>query len=120
MTPHLELRIQPGKEPAVFLSGKLTLGPHLRTVAPKVKSIFASAQPKILFLDAGALTEVDSAGLGELVSIYTTASSHNCRLCILRPSAKLVHLLEMTRLEGILRCFDNAEAARRWVSAETP
>ncbi|MBY0503960.1 MAG: STAS domain-containing protein [Bryobacteraceae bacterium] len=64
-------------------------------------------------MDVAAVGDVDSAGLGELVVLYTTAGQHNSRLCLVGASARFVHLLETTRLSGILPVFADEDAARR-------
>jgi anti-anti-sigma regulatory factor len=54
---------------------------------------------------------IDSAGLGELVIIYTAAGQQRCRICPVNPSAQIVRLLDTTRLRAMLPDFRDAELA---------
>ena len=60
-----------------------------------------------------AAHEIDSAGRGELVLLYTTASQYHCRLCLVRPTPRIARMLETTKLDGILPHFDDPLAA--WI-----
>ena len=116
MTPALEIRIETEPELVwIQLCGKLTLGPQLRRFGRQAQAIFEDHRPRGLLLDFKLLGEIDSAGLGELVILYTTASSKECRVCVLHPSARILRLFETTKLSGILRCFDDDAEARHWV-----
>jgi anti-anti-sigma factor len=59
---------------------------------------------------------IDSAGLGELVIVYTAAGQQNCQICLVNPSAQIVRLLDTTRLRAMLPDFQDAERARAWLA----
>ncbi len=113
----LEIRIDKSDARAtkVFLSGGLTLGPQLRQFNRQMEGLFSGGAPRAIFLDFANVRMIDSAGLGELVILYTSAGQHNCRVCLLQAPSSVVRLLEVTRLDGILRNFTDAESAGEWL-----
>jgi anti-sigma B factor antagonist len=110
----MEFTIEPSSDPIlVHLTGRLTLGPQLGPFGRQVAAAIASRRPTAVLLDVGKVEEVDSSGLGELVVLYTTAGQHQCRLCLIGPSPRVLRLLETTKLSGLLPHFDSrAEALR--------
>lgn len=100
----------------VRLSGRLTLGPQLLDFGRRVTDLLGSVKSGVL-LDVRAVDDIDSAGLGELVILYTTAGQYDCLLCLVGASPRFVQLLETTRLSGILPHFADEEAARSWIGA---
>lgn len=100
------------------MSGRLTLGPQLLEFGKQIANLLNTPQAGSgLLLDMREITDIDSAGLGELVILYTTAGHHHRRLCLAGLSARLIHLLETTRLSGILPHFADNKAAQAWIDA---
>ncbi len=100
----------------IRLSGRMTLGPQLIDFSRQLAEVLASHRSRGVVLDVSAVTELDSAGLGELVVLYTRAGKNGCRLCLLSPTPRIVRLLEMTKLSGILPYFQNAASVAVWLS----
>jgi len=99
----LEFTVLPWSNPvSIRLRGRLTLEPRLVEFGRHVGELLASEKPAGVLLDVSGLVEIDSAGLGELVILYTTAGQHGSRLCLVDPTARTVRLLEATRLSEIL------------------
>lgn len=103
---------------SIRLDGPLTLGPRLLDFGRQVTNLLATRQPRGLIFDVAAVNEIDSAGLGELVTLYTTAGQRGCRFCLLHPTGRTKRLLETTRLTGILPHFDDEPGARAWIAGE--
>jgi anti-anti-sigma factor len=101
-----------GEALSIRLSGGMTLGPQLLDFGRRVGEQLASRRPHAVFLDMSAVDEVDSAGLGELVILFTTAGQHSCRLCLVCPSPRVIRLLETTKLSGILPHFESLTSAK--------
>lgn len=101
----------------IRLTGRLTLGPQLLDFGRKAAETIGRRPAKGVILDVAGIEEIDSAGLGELVILYTTASQHGCRLCLVQPTPKILQLLETTKLSGILPCYPDHTAAIAWLSA---
>ena len=114
----LHFTIDENNDPlSIQLGGRLTLGPQLLQFGRRVAEILARRSACGVLLDMGGVEEIDSAGLGELVILYTTASDYGCRLCLVGTTPRLAQLLETTKLSGILPCFDDLPAARSWVKS---
>jgi anti-sigma B factor antagonist len=71
----------------------------------KVRSLLQQGQKKLL-LDLGNVSYVDSAGLGQLVQIKVTCSSHAGSLKLLNVTRRLNDLLVLTKLVTVFDCFD--------------
>ena len=113
----LEFVIDSAAKPVVVrISGRLTLGPHLRRFGDQVTAYVASNRPAAILLDVEAVSEVDSAGLGELMIVYTTAGEYGSRVGLLRPSQRFLNLLQITSLIGLLPNFETAREANEWLA----
>jgi len=93
------------------LTGELILGPSLGQLRTTAATLLNSEQPVALILNTAKLRRVDSAGLGELVSIYSSASRQQCPFFIVGANPHLRSLLRTTRLDGIFRCYQEEAQA---------
>ena len=57
----------------------------------------------VLVVDLGALTYMDSAGLGALVSAYTSAKNAGCEFQLANLTPRVTHLLQLTNLAKVLQ-----------------
>ena len=101
--------------PVAKLTGGLTLGPQLTRFSKAVLELLHSRCLSGLILDVGGIREIDSAGLGELVILYTASSEGGSHLCLVGPNQRVLRLLEMTRLEGLLPHFADEPSALDWL-----
>lgn len=92
------------------LSGKITLGENTGILRDEIRSLLAQGQKNIL-LNKGAVTYVDSAGLGELVGAYTTAANQNASVSLLNLQGKMQDLLQITKLHTIFPIFEDEQSA---------
>lgn len=99
-----------------YLRGRMTLGPHLVEFSKSAMAAVASRGATAIILEMSAVEALDSAGLGELVILYTAAGQHNCKVCLVNPTAQIVRVLETTRLSGIIPSFQNQTTAATWAS----
>jgi anti-sigma B factor antagonist len=112
----LQYTIEPTANPlVVHLAGHVTLGPQLGPFGRQVAAAIAERKSTAVLLDLAEVEEIDSAGLGELVVLYTNAGQHQCRLCLIGPTARVRRLLETTRLSGLLPQFDDEAAALHYL-----
>jgi len=81
----------------VDFSGKITLGEASAMVRNMIKELSAAGQKKIL-LNLGDVDYIDSAGIGELVSAFTTVRNGGGELKLLNLTKRVVDLLQITRL----------------------
>lgn len=91
------------------LSGRLTLGEGTGLLRAAVQKQLADGPGMVL--DLSALHYIDSAGLGELVGSYASASSRGKQLKLLRPHERLHSLLQITKLYTTFEVFQDEAAA---------
>ena len=87
------------------LSGKITLGEASGKLRSAVQESLAAGSKKIL-LNLADVNYIDSAGLGELVSAFTTVKNAGGELKLLSLTKKVHDLLVITKL---LTVFDVKE-----------
>jgi anti-sigma B factor antagonist len=98
----------------LHLAGALTLGPSLVALREATRQLLANGSKLDgLILRVADVSSVDSAGLGELTIVYTFANRQKCEIRLIGVSESLRKMLEMTRLDELLRTADNLEAAKR-------
>jgi anti-sigma B factor antagonist len=81
----------------VDCSGRITLGEGSVILKDVVRKLLSEGQTKIL-LNLGAVNYIDSSGIGELVSAFTTVRKQGGELKLLNLSKKVHHLLLITKL----------------------
>ena len=96
----------------VDLKGKLTLGSGDVQLRQIVRDLLDRGERSIL-LNMEKVGYMDSAGVGELVASFTTASSQDATLKLLNLTKKTRELLQFTQLISVFESFaDEAEAVR--------
>lgn len=89
------------------LGGRITLGDTSSgKLRETVREILGSGTKKIL-VNLGNVSYIDSSGLGELVSTYTTASNQGASVKLLNVQKKVQDLLQITKLYTVFDSFDN-------------
>ena len=91
-------------------SGKIVLGEGTMTVRNTVRDLLAANEKKIV-LNLGDVNYVDSSGIGEMVSTYTTVANAGGQLKLLNPTKKIEQLLVITKLLTVFQVFDDEQAA---------
>ena len=84
-------------------SGKITLGEGTMAVRNTVREILKSGGKKII-LNLGDVNYIDSSGIGELVSCYTTVTNQGGQL-------KLLNLTSKIRELTVFQTFNDEKAA---------
>jgi anti-sigma B factor antagonist len=91
-------------------SGKITLGEGTMAVRNTVRDILKSNGKKII-LNLADVNYIDSSGIGELVSTYTTVTSNGGQLKLLSLTKKIQELLAITKLLTVFQVFDDEQSA---------
>jgi anti-sigma B factor antagonist len=91
-------------------SGKITLGEGTMTVRNTVRDILKENGKKII-LNLADVNYIDSSGIGELVSTYTTVTNSGGQLKLLSLTKKIQELLAITKLLTVFQVFENEQAA---------
>ena len=81
----------------VDMSGRITLGEGSVVLRDTIRDLIGKGQKKIL-LNLGDVTYIDSSGIGELVSAFTTVRNQGGELKLLNLTKKVHDLLQITKL----------------------
>src|SRR3982074_3155845 len=92
------------------LSGRITLGEGSVTIRDAVRDVLAKGSNKIL-LNLGDVSYIDSSGIGELVSAFTTVRNQGGDLKLLKLTKKVHDLLQITKLYTVFDVKDDEAAA---------
>jgi anti-anti-sigma factor len=68
-------------------------------------------KPDCLIMDLSQVPYMDSAGLGVIMNYYVSAENHNLRFFLVAPTERVTALIEMTKVDTVLKVFDTLEAA---------
>ena len=94
----------------VDCNGRITFGEGSVILRDTVKDLLAKGNKKIL-LNLGEVNYIDSSGIGELVSAYTTARNQGGELKLLNLTKKVHDLLQITKLYTVFDVKDDETAA---------
>jgi anti-sigma B factor antagonist len=92
------------------LSGRITLGEGSITLRDSVRDVLAKGSKKIL-LNLAQITYIDSSGIGELVSAFTSVKNAGGELKLLNLTQKVHDLLQITKLYTVFDIWDNEASA---------
>ena len=94
----------------VDLSGRITLGEGSVVLRDSIKDLLSKGQKKIL-LNLGDVSYIDSSGIGELVSAFTSVRNQGGELKLLNLTKKVHDLLQITKLYTVFDVKDDEAAA---------
>ncbi len=92
------------------IHGKITIGEGSAEVRKMVRELLQAGKTDIL-LNLGDVSYVDSSGIGELVSSFTTVSNQGGQLKLLSLTKKLKELLAITKLLTVFDSYEKEEDA---------
>jgi anti-sigma B factor antagonist len=92
------------------LNGRITLGEGSVTLRDMVRDLLSKGQKQIL-LNLGNVTYIDSSGIGELVSAFTTVKNQGGELKLLNLTRKVHDLLQITKLYTVFDVKDDEASA---------
>ena len=90
----------------VDLSGRITLGEGSTMLRDIVRDLITKGNKRIL-LNLGDVTYIDSSGIGELVSAFTTVRNGGGELKLLNLTKKVHDLLQITKLYTVFDVKDD-------------
>jgi anti-sigma B factor antagonist len=103
---------QNGDVTILDLSGRITIGSGEEALRNATQEILNNGAKKVVIHMAG-VTMIDSSGIGELVSAYTTATNRGAKLKLANLPAKVSDILTITQLITVFDVFDTeAEAVQ--------
>ena len=92
------------------LSGRLTLGEGTVVVRDALQKLLAAGDRKFL-MNLADVDYVDSAGLSELVTAFTTVRAQGGQVKLLNLTRRIRDLLQITKLLTVFDAFDNETEA---------
>jgi anti-sigma B factor antagonist len=90
--------------------GKITIGVGDVALREAVSEAL-EAGAKNLLLDLGGVSTIDSSGIGELVSAYTTVTNRGGKLKLYNLPSKVTDILQITQLIQVFEIFDDEGSA---------
>jgi anti-sigma B factor antagonist len=103
---------QNGDVTILDLSGRITIGSGEEALRNATQEILNNGAKKVV-INMGGVTMIDSSGIGELVSAYTTATNRGAKLKLANLPAKVSDILTITQLITVFDVFDSeAEAVQ--------
>jgi anti-sigma B factor antagonist len=94
----------------VDMSGRLTIGEPVLLLRETLR-VQVNNGVRLIILNLGDVSYIDSSGLGELVSAYTTVRNKQGDVKLLNLTAKAKDLLQMTKLLTVFDVYDDETKA---------
>ena len=99
-----------GDVTVVDVSGRITLGEGSSALRDVLRDLSAQGNKKIL-LNLSEVSYIDSSGIGELVSGFTSVSNGGGTLKLLGLTKRVKDLLQITKLYTVFDIWDNEASA---------
>lgn len=94
----------------VDMIGRLTIGEPVLLLRETVR-VLVNDGSRDFVLNLGDVSYIDSSGLGELVSLFTTVRNKQGDVKLLNLTAKAKDLLQMTKLLTVFDTYDDESKA---------
>lgn len=101
-----------GDVSVVDVVGRITLGEGASALRENIRGLVGKGNKKIL-LNLGDVSYIDSSGIGELVSGFTTVTNQGGVLKLLGLTKRVKDLLQITKLYTVFEVFDDEATAVR-------
>ncbi len=90
--------------------GRITLGEGASSFRDTIRDLVAKGEKKIV-LNLGDVSYIDSSGIGELVSAFTTVTNQGGQLKLLNLTKRIQDLLQITKLYTVFEVYDDETKA---------
>ncbi len=101
---------QAGDVTVIDMEGKITIGEGSVAVRSAIRRLLEEGKKKIL-LNLAGVSYVDSSGIGELVSSFTTINREGGQLKLLNLTQKIQDLLAITKLLTVFDVYEDEATA---------
>ncbi len=101
---------QVGDVTVIDAAGRITLGEGSSTFRDTIKDLVTKGDKKVL-LNLSEVSYIDSSGIGELVSGFTTVSNAGGKLKLVGLTKRVQDLLQITKLYTVFEVFDEEAPA---------
>jgi anti-sigma B factor antagonist len=103
---------QVGDVTVVDAEGRITLGEGASAFRDLIKDLVGQGNKKVL-VNLGEVSYIDSSGIGELVSGYTTTSNSGGNMKLLNLNKRVKDLLQITKLYTVFEVHEDEAAGVR-------
>jgi len=103
---------QVGDVTVIDAAGRITLGEGASSFRDTVRDLAAKGGKKLL-VNLSDVSYIDSSGIGEMVSGFTTVTNHGGQLKLLGLSKRVKDVLQITKLYTVFEVFDDEASAVR-------
>lgn len=103
---------QVGDVTVIDAVGRITLGEGASMFRDKIRELAAGGHKKML-LNLAEISYIDSSGIGEMVSGYTTVANQGGVVKLLNLTKRVKDLLQITKLYTVFEVFEDEAAAVR-------
>ena len=103
---------QVGDVTVVDAAGRITLGDGASTFRDTVRDLAAGGQKKML-LNLAEVSYIDSSGIGEMVSGFTTVTNQGGQVKLLNLTKRVKDLLQITKLYTVFDVHEDEAGAIR-------
>jgi anti-sigma B factor antagonist len=107
---------QVGDVTVIDVAGRITLGEGSSALREALRDLVGKGQKKIL-LNLGEVAYIDSSGIGELVSGFTTVTNSGGMLKLLNLNKRVKDLLQITKLYTVFDVHEDEAGAIRSFAA---
>jgi anti-sigma B factor antagonist len=94
----------------VELTGKISLGRESQRIETVIQDLLRQNEKKIV-LDISRVDHLDSTGIGILAYCFGTMNRIGGEMRIAGAQGKVLHLLQITRLDNVLPLYSSVETA---------
>lgn len=101
---------QSGDVTIIEAKGKITIGSGDVQLRTTIKDLLAQGTKKLI-LNLLGVKYMDSSGVGELVSTYTSVSNAGGRMVLVGVTGKILDLLQITQLLQVFEVYSSVEEA---------
>jgi anti-sigma B factor antagonist len=103
---------QVGDVTVVDAAGRITLGDGASTFRDTIRDLAGGGHKKLL-LNLAEVSYIDSSGIGEMVSGFTTVTNQGGQVKLLNLTKRVKDLLQITKLYTVFEVFEDETAAVR-------
>ena len=103
---------QVGEVTVVDAAGRITLGEGASIFRDTLRDLAGGGKKKLL-LNLAEVSYIDSSGIGEMVSGFTTVTNAGGQVKLLNLTKRVKDLLQITKLYTVFEVFDDEAAAVR-------
>lgn len=92
------------------LRGKIRIGEETASIRNQIQALSQTGVQRIL-LNLANVSDIDSSGVGELASAYTSVRKRGGQLKLLHLTGRLRQILSVTKLLTVFDCYEDEKAA---------